>query len=55
LLYLSEVLRPGDQLGLPLDLTPLIGLPGAVGPVAFRFLETDFWAQGVNFGLEFVW
>jgi hypothetical protein len=42
-LYLSNVVRPGDQV----DLT--IAPPGRP---AVPFRTTDFWAHGVNFGLE---
>jgi hypothetical protein len=40
-LYLSEVVRPGDQIDHNLVPSPL--------PI---FNRTDFWAQGVSFGLE---
>ncbi|MFL5245529.1 MAG: BBP7 family outer membrane beta-barrel protein [Gemmataceae bacterium] len=57
-LYISSVTRPGDSIDLalnpnqiPLSLTagPLIG---PVRPIA-RVQDTEFWAQGLNFGLEF--
>jgi putative beta barrel porin BBP7 len=57
-LYSSDVLRPGDQADHALNVTqipPPLG-PGALtGPArpAFGFHDTDFWAQGVNLGLEF--
>jgi hypothetical protein len=64
-LYWSNVARPGDQIDLrvnPSQLPHLMGSPPVptpgtlVGP-AFPTLQSikdrDFWAQGVNFGLEF--
>ncbi len=58
LLYSSNVVRPGDQIDRTLNLTqvpPIIGRPTIVGPArpVFNFRDTDFWAQGVNVGLEF--
>jgi hypothetical protein len=64
-LYLSNVVRPGDQIDPVLDprripnfvhLNPAEAPhPGFVNPARplFAFRETDFWAQGVNFSLEF--
>jgi hypothetical protein len=57
-LYLSDVVRPGDQVDRVINLTrvptgPNFGpLQGPARP-AFPFRETDFWAHGVNFGFEF--
>lgn len=57
-LYLSNAVRPGEQVDrvvnssqLPTVMGPgtLVGLPRPT--VLFR--ETDFWAQGLDFGLEF--
>jgi hypothetical protein len=57
LLYWTDVIRSGDQIDrrinpsqLPLGSTspPFVG---TVAP-AFAFRDTDFWAQGLNFGLE---
>jgi hypothetical protein len=45
-LYLSTVARPGDQIDRSFN-----PRPGGQGP-AFVFQDTDFWAQGVNFGLN---
>jgi hypothetical protein len=52
-LYWSKVARPGDQIDLainPSQLPPghLVGQPRP----AFNLHDTDFWAQGVNFGAE---
>lgn len=57
-LYWSSVGRPGDQIDPGIDVSRLpINQPvgGPLGPArpAFAFKETDFWAQGINFGLEF--
>jgi hypothetical protein len=57
-LYATDVLRPGDQIDHSLNITqipPPIGPGMLTGPAhpAFPFHETDFWAQGVNVGLEF--
>jgi hypothetical protein len=54
----TNVLRPGDQIDRGLDITriPNFGIAATPLPVprpAVPFKETDFWAQGVNFGLEF--
>jgi hypothetical protein len=53
LLYWSRVARPGQQIDTTLNTTQLSGgqLVGPARP-AFAFHGTDFWAQGVNFGLE---
>jgi hypothetical protein len=63
-LYWSNVIRPGDQIDPVLDVTKIPRFlnppPGAIPPVfpprpAARFNDTDFWAQGVNFGVEYRW
>jgi hypothetical protein len=63
-LYLSNVIRPGDQIDTVLDVNQIPRFvnvpPGTIPPVvpprpAARFNDTDFWAQGVNFGLAFQW
>jgi hypothetical protein len=55
-LYWSSVARPADQIDRVVNgnqiapgMHPLIGPPRP----AFEFHGTDFWAHGVNFGLEF--
>ncbi|HEY1378809.1 MAG TPA: BBP7 family outer membrane beta-barrel protein, partial [Gemmataceae bacterium] len=57
-LYWSNVLRAGDQIDTTLDVNsrvfPITQSPGAVRP-AVRFQDTNFWAQGINFGLQFTW
>jgi hypothetical protein len=54
-LYLNNVVRPGDQIDRTVNLTQLTGLPPAVGPArpAPQFNDSDFWAHGLNVGLEF--
>jgi hypothetical protein len=67
-LYMSSVLRPGDQVDLAVSRSQLPGAatprpvtgptPAAPAPAGqrspmFAFQGTDFWAHGVNFGLEF--
>lgn len=52
-IYWSNVARPGDQIDLDLNLTQLEGdLVGTPKP-AFDFTTTDFWAQGLHFGLDY--
>jgi hypothetical protein len=57
-LYWSDVVRPGDQIDRAINLSQLPSTSGPgmlVGPArpAVQFKDNDFWAQGVNFGLEF--
>jgi hypothetical protein len=56
--YLSSVVRPGDQIdrtintnAVPID--PNFGAPGGPNRPALEMKSTGFWAQGLNFGLEF--
>jgi hypothetical protein len=64
-LYASSVVRPGDQVDRFIDpkLQPTFGTPQTLNPLAFNpqlasspprplFRATDFWAQGVTFGVE---
>lgn len=58
LLYWSNVFRAGDQIdrGInPTELTALSGQGTMSGPARpnFTLQTTDFWAQGLNFGLQF--
>ncbi len=55
-LYISNVVRPGNQLDSTVNLTQFGGTP-PVGPArpAPLFNQSDFWAQGLTFGLEFRW
>lgn len=54
-LYISHVVRPGDQVDLNVNTTQVPGLGNGVlvGPAkpSFAFKDSDFWAQGVNFGV----
>lgn len=56
-LYLSNVLRPGDQLDRNINPTqnsffvPPGTLTGAAAPLA-AFRSSDYWAQGIQFGVE---
>jgi hypothetical protein len=57
-LYWSNLFRAGDQVdrGLnPSELAALVGRGSLTGPARpnFTFQSTDFWAQGLNFGLQF--
>jgi hypothetical protein len=58
-LYLSEAVRPGDQVDMTVDPSqvPLLGRTPAGGAVAARpapVLDcSDFWVQGLIFGLEY--
>jgi hypothetical protein len=62
-LYWSNVVRPADQIDPVVDVTrvPRFVPPGvAIAPVspprpAPLFENTDFWAQGINFGTEYRW
>jgi hypothetical protein len=51
-LYLSDVVRPGNQIDPVLNISQRDGgaLVGPAAPVPF-FNHSDFWAQGINFGL----
>ena len=57
-IYWSNVIRPGHQIDLdvnpnqlPPPIDPLVG----VARPEFRFDTTDYWVQGLNFGLEYRW
>ena len=56
-IYLSNVVRPGDQVDINVNPTLLPGNGPVRGPLmpAFQVRTTDFWAQGVNFGMELRW
>ncbi len=58
LLYWSNVFRAGGQIDRgvnPTELTSLVGHGTLYGPARpnFTFQSTDFWAQGLNLGLQF--
>jgi hypothetical protein len=57
-LYWNNVIRPGDQINRAVNpgLSPSLAEFGTSNSPAAPFplfRETDFWAQGLNFGLEF--
>lgn len=55
-LYWSNVLRPGDQIDRTLDINQIpnftVGPNAALARPIVPFKSSDFWAQGVNFGIE---
>jgi hypothetical protein len=56
-MYWNQVVRPGNQIDRNINLTqsPLLGNGALTGPAspAPVLSRTDFWAQGITFGLEF--
>jgi hypothetical protein len=54
LIYWTNVVRPGNQIDLVVNTAQLPpAQPGGPARPAFAFHGSDYWAQGVNFGLEF--
>lgn len=54
-IYLSDVIRPGNQIDPVVNISQFTGpLVGTARPAAV-FNHNDFWAQGINFGAEFTW
>jgi hypothetical protein len=54
LLYWSQVARPGDQIDT--NLNPSQFPPGRLSGISspqFKFVTTDYWAQGLNVGLDY--
>jgi hypothetical protein len=55
-LYWTKVARPGDQINPTLDPAQVPSLTNQLNPAAVQpqalFVTRDFWAQGVNVGLE---
>lgn len=51
-LYWNNVARPADQIDLDVSQYPPEP-PGDAGRPEFRFTSNDFWAQGMNFGLDY--
>jgi hypothetical protein len=51
-LYWSKVTRPGDQIDLALSQIPPAAAAASARPT-FLPRTTDFWAQGINTGLDF--
>lgn len=59
LIYISSVVRPGDQVGSSQQ-TTTISLAGQATTVtqtqpAFRYHDNDFWAQGLTAGFQVRW
>ncbi len=59
-LYWSNVMRPGDQIDRVVDVTFVPNPPPGVPPSGQNrptvpFTRSNFWAQGVQLGLEFRW
>lgn len=62
-LYWSNVVRAGNEIDRVVDVTrvpnfvpPGLNIPPVNPPrPAVRFQQTDFWAQGVNLGMELKW
>jgi hypothetical protein len=57
-LYWTEVVRPGNQIDQTIDArqipTSIVYTPGFVGTApAVPFRKSDYWAQGITFGLQF--
>lgn len=54
-LYWSQVARPGEQIDRNVNPTfiPDNGPPAGAPQPEFPFITTDFWAQGLNFGLDY--
>lgn len=60
--YLSSVVRTGDQIDTRVDPSQLAPLPiviGGAGPASDRpeprFVDSDMWLHGITFGAEFSW
>jgi hypothetical protein len=56
LIYWSSVARAGDQISLDVNQTYLPrAFDDPEGPArpAFAWRDTDFWAQGINLGLDY--
>ena len=57
-LYWSDVVRPGDQIDPTINVNQVptsksFGAAGGPSRPAFSFHGSEFWAQGVSFGMEF--
>ena len=52
-LYWSNVSRPGDQIDLDVSLPASSTAPQAAAKPAFVNHTSDFWAQGINLGLDY--
>jgi hypothetical protein len=55
-LYWSRVARAGNQIDFAVNSNQVAPpIPGGPARPAFNFNGSEFWAQGLNFGLEFKW
>lgn len=69
-LYWNNVVRPGDQIdpvlnvqaqrfnlgnGQSIPVPPITQRPGDPARPMIQFRDSDFWAQGINVGLQFTW
>jgi hypothetical protein len=58
-LYWSRVARPGDQIDRVIDTSQIPnfgqGTPTGIARPAVPFQQSDFWAHGLNVGVEFTW
>jgi hypothetical protein len=61
-MYMSSVARPGNQVDGTINSTQLVSFTGVpTGPLngeprpAPIFHSTDYWTQGINVGIEFMW
>lgn len=63
-IYWSKVVRPGDQVSQDLNSNnipilnagrPIPNPPSDPNRPQFKFVETDYWVQGLNLGAEFRW
>ena len=54
-IYWSRVARPGDQIDRYLNPSYIPNNGPPIGPArpAFTFATSNFWAQGMNFGMEY--
>jgi hypothetical protein len=52
-IYMSDVVRPADQIDLRVDPRQITDPDNAVALPSFEFVASDFWLQGLNLGLEY--
>jgi hypothetical protein len=53
LIYLSDVVRPADQIDLRVDPRQITDPDNASPLPAFDFVTSNYWIQGLNLGLEY--
>ena len=56
-IYWTNVARAGEQINLRVDANqlPTRAGPGVGVDPQFILRSNDFWAQGINFGVQFTW